>query len=175
MSAKLFPLLALCLTIGVTACGDGKDDTDGSEGDTDTDTDTDTDIDADADGDADPDAPWIEEAEAYCYQHKTGDKFYQWEVNCIADDPQGADTLKSFDAELSIVKVLNEAGGELADYALVCDDSGECFGSFRESDDGVACTSASNYTLVFQVADEDDHVSAPFSVQGEQRDNPAGK
>jgi hypothetical protein len=165
-TARLFPLLAL--TLALAGCfGEGKDDTNDPEGDTDTDTDTDTD--ADGDGDADPDAPTIEEADAYCYQHKTGDKFYQWEVNCIADDPQGADTISSFDAENSIVVVLNEAGGELADYALVCNDSGECFGSFRESDDGIACASASDYTLRFQVVDEDGNISAPFSIQGRQQ------
>ncbi len=161
---RLFPLLAIALSLGLIACPDpDKDDTDGSEGDTDTDTDTDT------DGDADPDAPWIEEADGYCYQHKTGDKFYQWEVNCIADDPQGADTISSFDMENSIVTVLNDAGGELAAYQLVCNASGECFGSFRESDHGIACASATSYTLRFQVVDEDGNVSAPVSVTGRQQ------
>ena len=164
--ARLFPVLALALAL--TACfGDGKDDTNEPEGDTDTDTDTDTD--ADGDGDADPDAPTIDEADGYCYQHKTGDKFYQWEVNCIADDPQGADTISSFDAENSVVTVLNDSGGELAAYALVCNDSGECFGSFRESDHGIACASATDYTLRFQVVDEDGNISAPVSIQGRQQ------
>ena len=166
--ARLFPLLALALTLGLTACPDSdKDDTDGSDDTNDPEGDADTD--ADADGDADPDAPWIEEADGYCYQHKTGDKFYQWEVNCIADDPQGADTLSSFDMENSVVTVLNDSGGELAAYALVCNDSGECFGSFRESDHGIACASATSYTLRFQVVDEDGNVSAPMSITGRQQ------
>ncbi len=166
--ARLFPLLAIGLTLCLTACGkDDPDDTDGTDDTGETEGDADTD--ADADGDADPDAPWIEQADAYCYQHKTGDKFYQWELNATADDPQGADTIMSFDAENSIVKVFNDSGGELAAYALVCNDSGECFGSFRESDHGVACASANTYTLAFQVIDEDGNISAPFEVTGRQQ------
>jgi hypothetical protein len=165
--ARFFPLLALTLAFGLTACFGDKDDTDNKDDSGETEGDADTD--ADTDGDADPDAPTIEEADGYCYQHKTGDKFYQWEVNCIADDPQGADTLVSFDAENSIVMVLNDSGGEIADYALVCNDSGECFGSFRESDHGVACSNASAYTLRFQVVDEDGNISAPYSIQGRQQ------
>ncbi len=165
--ARLFPLLALALGIGLVACGDTKDDTDQPNHTHNPQSDADTD--ADTDGDADPDAPWIEEADGYCYQHKTGDKFYQWELNCTADDPQGADTIESFDAENSVVTVLNDSGGELAAYALVCNDSGECFGSFRESDHGIACASATSYTLKFQVIDEDGNISAPYTITGRQQ------
>lgn len=167
--ARTIPLFALALTIGLAACGDGKDDTDPNDTDAEGDTDADGDTDSDTDGDADPDAPTIEQADGYCYQHKTGDKYYQWEVNCIADDPQGADTLVAFDTENSIVTVLNDGGSEIATYALVCNDSGECFGSFRESDHGIACASATTYTLRFQVIDEDGNISAPFSIQGRQQ------
>jgi len=164
----LFPLLTFGLVLSLTACKNDGDDT-GPNDDTNPEGDADTDSDADGDGDADPDAPWIEAADAYCYLHETGDQYYQWEVNCTADDPQGADTLKSFDAALNIVSILNDGGTEIATYALVCTDEGMCVGSFKEADDGVSCASASSYTARFQVADEDDNISAPFDVQGRQR------
>ncbi len=146
------------------ACFDGGKDSNDTGGE------TEGDADADADGDTDTDgqSPWIEAGDAYCYQHKTGEKFYQWEVNCIGDDPQGADTLESFHADAK-VDVLNSSGGELASYALVCNDSGECFGSFRETDDGIACSNATSYTIRFQVVDEDGNTSAPYELQGRQQ------
>ncbi len=164
----LLPLALLGLLLGTVSCNDTKDTAD-VEGDTDTDTDTDTDADGDGDADADGVSPYLEAADAYCYYHKTGDTYYQWEVNCQADDPQGADTLAAIDTELSHVTVLTSAGGEVAQYALVCEDDGDCFGSFKEADDGVACKNATTYTLRFQVADEDGNTSAPLEIQGRQQ------
>ncbi|MFH1469057.1 MAG: hypothetical protein ABIO70_32015 [Pseudomonadota bacterium] len=162
--SSLLNLLAFGLIAGLIACKD--DDTSDPD---DTNPEGDADTDADGDGDADPDAPWIEEADAYCYLHETGDQFYLWEVNCTADDPQGSDTIKSFDATNSVVTVLNDGGTTVATYALVCTDEGACVGSFKETDDGVSCASATSYTIRFQVVDEDDNVSAPYDVQGRQR------
>jgi hypothetical protein len=164
LKPSLLNLLAFGLVFGLTACKD--DDTANTD---DTNPEGDADTDADGDGDADSDAPWIEAADAYCYLHETGDQYYQWEVNCTADDPQGADTLKAFDAAMSKITVLNDGGTEIANYALVCDDEGACFGSFKELDDGISCANATSYTIRFQVADEDDNISAPFEVQGRQR------
>jgi hypothetical protein len=166
LKSCLLNLLASGLVAGLLAC---KDDDTANTDDTNPEGDADTDSDADSDGDADPDAPWIEAGDAYCYLHETGDQYYQWEVNCTADDPQGADTLKAFDAANSIITVLNDSGVPVATYALVCDDEGACFGSFKENDDGVSCANATSYTIRFQVADEDDNLSAPFEVQGRQR------
>ncbi len=172
-------LALLLLVFALPGCGklfldSGPDDPEG-DGDTDADTDTDTDTDSDGDTDSDTDSditsndpPVIDSADGYCYEHKVGDTFWLWEATCKADDPQGTDTIASMDTENSKIAVLM-GGSEVASYALVCNSSGECFGSFREADDGVSCSNASSYTLRFTVADEDSNVSEPFDVQGRQQ------
>jgi hypothetical protein len=152
----------LTTLLALAACQEGGVPLDTAEGDTDAD--TDADMDTDTDGDADV-LPWIESATAVCHLDVMGGDWYQWETGCTADDPQGADTLVTFDQALSFVAVLDSAGTEVASYALVCA-GGECTSTFRESDAGVFCSGAAGYTFRFQVADEDGHLSAPYEVQG---------
>lgn len=172
--SPLVALLFLCscggliLDTSLDAEGDADVDAD-ADGDADGDGDGDTDVDTDTDTDPSTgDPPVVLDADAYCYQHKTGDKFYLWEANCTATDPQGADTIQPFDTELSVAAVLS-GGTELASYPLACDSGGSCFASFRESDHGIACASATSYTVRFQVVDEDGNQSAPYDVQGRQQ------
>ena len=39
--------------------------------------------------------PTMSNADAYCYQHQTGEEFWTWTVTGQADDPQGIDTLEA--------------------------------------------------------------------------------
>ncbi|MFH1465150.1 MAG: hypothetical protein ABIO70_12260 [Pseudomonadota bacterium] len=159
MTLRPLPIALLLLS----ACQEGGVPVDTAEGDADADMDADT----DADGDADV-IPWVESATAVCYLDTTGGDYYQWETGCVADDPQGADSLVTFDQALAWVAVLDGGGDEVARYALVCS-GGDCTSTFRETDDGVLCAGAAGYTFRFQVADEDDHVSLPYDVQGVQQ------
>jgi len=139
-----------------------------ADADTDADADSDTDTDADADTDVDPAvAPEITWAEAFCYHHDVGVEYDQWDLSAHADDPQGSFTLNP----MGTVDVLDSSGNLRATYAMVClVETGVCDGSFHDYDDGILCgSSASSYTFRFRVTDEDDHLSAPFEVRGENR------
>jgi hypothetical protein len=175
MRAHGLPVLLVLVGCQKTIFDTGPD----PEGDSDTDSDTDgdTDGDTDADGDTDTgsdtglgpqDPPVITAADGYCYEHTTGDTFFLWEATCQATDPQGDDTLAAFDLVNNRLVVL-QGGTEIAGYTLTCDNTGKCFGSFRETDDGISCAQATTYTLRFTIADETGLVSAPFEIQGRQR------
>ena len=87
-----------------------------------------------------------------------------WGASCIADDPQGTDTIDTMGGAVDVA----QASVPVASYVLVCDTSGSCAASFREHDDGVSCVDASSYTFTFVVQDEDGNTSAPVTVVGEQ-------
>lgn len=79
-----------------------------------------------------------------------------WSFSVNVDDPQGADTVVSGD-----VAVLSGDGGELASYVLTCG-SGQCFGSFRASYDGIGCSLDGEVVLRFVIADEEGNESDPW-------------
>ena len=155
-------LLGLSLLL-LPACGGGKDDTSSSTDDTAT---ADT---ADSGQQVSDDAPVVTSADAYCELHDVGDKYYQWTLQASATDPQGLDTIVRYDStqESNYPLVLTSAGGKLARYGLTCAD-GNCFGSFKESEDGVACSNADTYTFQFVVSDEDGNKSASYDILGRQ-------
>ena len=106
-------------------------------------------------------SPSIESADVHCYLHSTGDQFYQWTMSAQVDDPQGRDTIEVIN---TVEAYLN--GDLQASYSLVCPDtSGDCVGSFRETDNGILCSTASNYDFKFLIVDEDGN-SASKTVQG---------
>ncbi len=117
------------------------------------------------------DAPTIVDADAWCYQHKTGEKFYQWALNATVSDPQGADTIPGLLSD-AVTVLFN--GSAVASYPITCSDDGDCFGSFNETDDGIACQSASSYTIQFVIVDEDDNASEPYEVEGREGSSAAG-
>ncbi len=130
---------------------------------------SDTDADTDADGDTDQgDAPYVEEADAYCLFNDSSEQYYYWIVNCKADDPQGDDTLADFGDEWEHTVSVRLVDTDVASYPLICDDDGDCTGTFYESDHGVACASASNYIFAFVVYDQDGNASEPFEVVGRE-------
>lgn len=85
-----------------------------------------------------------------------------WTFTINVDDPQGADTVKSGE-----VTVLSAEGGELATYVLACG-SGQCFGQFRASYDGIGCSLEGEVTLRFVVTDEDGNASDPWDYDTAQ-------
>ena len=155
-------LLGLSLLL-IPACGGDKDDT-ASAGD-----DTATGDSGDTQDPVSEDAPVVVSADAYCELHDVGDKYYQWTLQATVTDPQGLDTVVRYDStqKSNYTQVLSSAGGELARYGLTCAD-GECFGSFKESEDGIACSNASSYTFRFVVSDEDGNKSANHDIEGRQ-------
>ena len=159
----------ILLALGTLGCLPDDIDT-GPKGSETGDADTDTDADMDTDSDTDPAAaPVVEEADAYCLYNDSSEQYYYWIVGCSADDPQGADTLAEFSDEWDhTVTVTNDQGAELASYVLSCNNSGDCTGTFYESDHGVICTSASSYTFSFVVVDQDGNYSPPLEVVGRQ-------
>ncbi len=104
--------------------------------------------------------PIIESGTIYCTtgSNSSGDIFY---VELVATDPEGPDTLASFG---STVTAYDSAGVEhFSDTILVCDDRGQCSGSFRDGTFGsVTCSSYDLWTYKAQVVDEDDNWSTPY-------------
>jgi len=128
--------------------------------------DVDTDSDTDVGGDS---SPWVESASAVCHFESSEGGYFQWETACLADDPQGAATLREYSPANSFVMVIDSSSTIVAGYALVCFETGRCTTSFKETDDGVLCSDAATYTFRFQVADEHGNISAPYEVAGTQQ------
>ncbi len=114
----------------------------------------------------------VRTADAWCYQHTTGDPAWLWVVEATFDDPQGLDTINPFFEDG--VTVL-QGGSEVASYSVTCTDAGACSASFNETAHGVSCASASTYTLEVRVQDEDDQWSDPVSLTGRQGSSASGR
>lgn len=165
-SLRIFWTLGLSLLL-FAGCGDDKESGDtgdvpetGDPGDTQDTEDTE-------DPNDDENAPVIESASATCAEHQTGDTYWKWTLEAQADDPQGVDTIVSYDPDNSVCVVTDAGGTEYTTQALACAD-GTCTGSFKQDDYMVLCTNAGNYTFTFTVVDEDGNVSEPYAVQGAQ-------
>lgn len=151
-------------TLLAAGCSSGKGESDDTGGSDTADT-----------SDSGPDdgvSPVIEEADSWCYVHTTGEKQYIWVANVQADDRQGTDTLESFITD-GIVVLSGET--ELAEYALVCDADGACTGTWKQSEDNIACANATSYTIRMQVQDEDGNRSEAVEVQGRQGTDASGR
>ena len=99
-------------------------------------------------------APEIQSVDARCYYHSTGDAYYQWALEAYVDDPQGRDTV-----EVNQTAEVYRGGTLQASYGLVCGSANPCIGSFKESDNGILCSSASDYSFRFLITDEDGNTS----------------
>jgi hypothetical protein len=117
-------------------------------------------------------SPTISTADAWCYADETGGKDYFWSATATADDPQGIDTLETLLDEG--VYVLNSSGTQVAAYPMVCSEDAGCITSWKQSEDGVSCSSASNYTIQFVVQDQDGNTSDPYEVAGRQGTDASG-
>ena len=122
---------------------------------------------------ADPNAPVIQDADAWCYYHDTGDPRYIWVAALDVSDPQGTDTIQAF---FTGVTVFDSSGAEMFTESLTCGD-GACTGTWRQdsySPDIMYCSDASDYTLEFIIYDEEGNVSEPVTVNGREGNDAAG-
>ena len=88
-----------------------------------------------------------------------------------ATDPQGTETLENLVTDGISVSM---GGGAIATYAMVCNDDGDCTGSFNQNLDGISCANATAYTLTFTAMDEDGNTSAGYDVTGRQASSAEG-
>lgn len=108
-------------------------------------------------------APTLTDCDASCWEHQTGDVFYQWLVECHATDPEGLESIANGRLEI-------QRSGAVEGTALVaCDRAGYCSTSFRETDFDVLCRDASSYSFHVWVSDLEGHESEPFVVIGRER------
>jgi len=109
--------------------------------------------------------PTMTAADAYCYQHETGEPFWSWVVSGQADDPQGIDTLEAIVPEGVVVRV---DGTERARLPFACSDTGACSASFGETEAGATCADAARTTFELTALDEDGNRSDPAVATGRQ-------
>ncbi len=166
------------LLAGLMACGDAAKDDTGSAGTDDTADGGDGSDDGGSDGGGSGTStsdipPVVSGADAWCYQHTTGEERWIWRVEATVDDPQGLDTVMSYVADGVIV---SQGGAEVVRYPLACDlATGACSTQFEQSQDNVLCSSASSYTFAVVAVDEDDNRSDPATATGRQGSGPGGR
>ena len=164
---RWLPFLAL---VACNGGGSATDDTDPS-GDADTDADSDADSDADADTDTVGDVvPTVLSADAWCFQHSTGEERWLWNLYVTAADPQGTSNLKTFGHEAKV----SREGSVVATYQLVCEQDGDCTTTFNETEHGVLCAQATWYTFAIALEDADGNWSEPVEVTGRAGSGPEG-
>ena len=136
--------------LALVACG-ASDISTGDSGDTNGATDS------GSTGGTNEQSPSIASVGALCTLQSTGDEYYLWTLEARVDDPQGLDTI-----ELNNTVEVYRSDTLQASYGLLCSDRSDppCIGSFRETDNGILCSSASDYTFKFLITDEDGNAAA---------------
>ncbi|MCB9797345.1 MAG: hypothetical protein H6741_32040 [Alphaproteobacteria bacterium] len=149
MARITLSILATLALFVLPGCG-GKDDDTGASGDSDGPV-------------SDGESPEVTEPDAYCYEHTTGDTFFQWVVTAVVIDPQGPSTLETF-ATVEIWR----GGGLYEDTDAVIDgNSGNLTTSFNADTLGVPCSSAEEFTFKI-IATDDDGNTGEAEVVGRQ-------
>ncbi len=115
-------------------------------------------------------SPVVESADAWCYP--VDDAGQWWGFKATTDDPQGTETIESYNEEG--VVVLDGGGQTVAAIALVCEGDGQCWGSAQAEHIEVACGVADVHRFVFQVRDVQGHRSNSESVVGRMGTGPTG-
>lgn len=159
---RLYGLLALALAMGCSGKDKAEDDTNGAEGGGEG---------GEGGGGDDGVSPVVSAIDAWCWEHTVGDPGNFWEVRTTVDDPQGNDTLESFQPEG--LRVL-QGSTEDSVQAMVCTDAGACTTSFGEDATGISCSGATGYTFEVSIVDEDGNTSEPASVEGRQGSSSEG-
>jgi len=134
-------MLALLIALGCT----GKDSVDVDSGSA---------TDDSSEPQQDDVSPRLSDALAYCYEHTTGDTFYQWSLTVVYDDPQGLDNVPS---SFHMVEVYKSDNLVTDIELLACDtNSGNCLGSFKADAYDVLCPGAADdYEFKIIVTDYD--------------------
>ncbi len=132
--------------------------------------DDDTGPDDTADGWTDGVSPVIDEADAWCYV--TDDSGDWWGFEAVGDDPQGAQTLQAYLE--NGVHIIDTDGDVVGSVALVCEDSGQCWGSAQAEHIDIQCTNPQAYQFAFELIDESGNGSGLTTVQGRYGSGPTG-
>jgi len=132
-----------------------------------TDTDTSEPIDSGLDTSAptvDGNAPVIQNCDAWCEHHTTGDTYWKWTLDCQVTDPDGLENI--WNGRFNVLRNNNVVD----DGLVACETgTGTCTTSFREDTDNILCAQATTYDFIAWIKDWDQHESAPYSVQGRQQ------
>ena len=88
-----------------------------------------------------------------------------WQLELVATDPQGIDTL-SGTATCEIYPVGVSGVDPTHTVRLECDGAGRCRQNYDGEDEGVLCSEASSWDFHFNIMDEDGYVSSVEVVTG---------
>jgi hypothetical protein len=114
-------------------------------------------------------SPVVYRPDAWCY---TAEELQWWGMSAQADDPQGVQTLAA--CVLDGIVVHDPMGATVATVALVCEESGQCWGSVQADQIDVPCASASVHTFSFHVEDVEGNASADATVRGREASDAGG-
>ena len=106
-------------------------------------------------GDASAEIPVVLEADFFCKVEGSGVE--NWIFQATVEDPQGNNTLESFQPEAGAF--LNASGSQQDVIAIVCNPEGLCTAASTADTLGVGCSQADQYKIRFSIADEDGNKS----------------
>jgi hypothetical protein len=99
--------------------------------------------------------PVVIEADFFCKVEGSGVE--NWIFQATVEDPQGNNTLASFQPEAGAF--LNASGSQQDFIAIVCNPEGLCTAASTADTLGVGCSQADQYKIRFSIADEDGNKS----------------
>ena len=99
--------------------------------------------------------PVVIEADFFCKVEGSGVE--NWGFQATVEDPQGNNTLESFQPEAGAF--LNASGSQQDFIAIVCNPEGLCTAASTADTLGVGCSQADQYKIRFSIADEDGNKS----------------
>jgi hypothetical protein len=99
--------------------------------------------------------PLVIEADFFCKVEGSGVE--NWIFQATVEDPQGNNTLASFQPEAGAF--LNASGSQQDFIAIVCNPEGLCTAASTADTLGVGCSQADQYKIRFSIADEDGNKS----------------
>jgi hypothetical protein len=103
----------------------------------------------------DPQIPVVIEADFFCKVEGSGVE--NWIFQATVEDPQGNNTLQSFQPEAGAF--LNSSGSQQDYIAIVCNPEGLCTAASTADTLGVGCSQADQYKIRFSISDEDGNKS----------------
>ena len=107
-----------------------------------------------------PQNPVVIEADFFCKVEGSGVE--NWIFQADVEDPQGNNTLESFQPEAG--SFLDSNGSQRDYIAIVCTAEGLCTAANTADTLGVACAQADQYKLRFSIADQDGNQSESQTI-----------
>ena len=108
----------------------------------------------------DPQNPVVMEADFFCKIEGSGVE--NWIFQATVEDPQGNNTLESFQPEAGAF--LNSSGNQQDFIAIVCNPEGLCTAASTAENLGVGCSQADQYKIRFSISDEDGNQSETQTI-----------